>query len=98
MPILKYSRYTNSVLVKDSTNGTWVSGRELLIKSTRSDDIVYTWKENDRYDLLSQKFYGSPMHWWVIAEWNDKLHFLDLPSPGDVIKFPSLKRLVGEVI
>lgn len=61
------------------------------------DDLHYQVQMGDRIDLLSFKFYGDPILWWVIAVAND-LEILptDL-NVGDTLLIPS-PRYVLQVI
>lgn len=98
MPVYKNSRYANSILVREPSGKLWISGRDLITKRNFRDNIYHIWNKTDRYDILSQKYWGTPSYWWVIPEFNDKLHFFDVPNEGEVIVLPSLKTLVGVLL
>jgi len=34
--------------------------------------IKHVWKSNDRYWKLSERYYGDPKYWWIIAWFNKK--------------------------
>ena len=48
---------------------------------------LYLWKQADRYWKISQKYYQSPVYWWVIAQYNQKPTEAHL-SNGDIIIIP----------
>ncbi|MCX8008820.1 MAG: hypothetical protein N3A54_03915 [Patescibacteria group bacterium] len=58
---------------------------EELYDST--DFHIYNWKSGDRYIDISQKFYGTPEFWWVIAFIN-KTPLESSISPGENIYVP----------
>jgi hypothetical protein len=37
------------------------------------DFFVYTWKEGDRIDIVSDKFYGNSSLWWQIMDFNPEI-------------------------
>lgn len=98
MSIFEGSRYQNCVVIKEEDNTTWISGRSLITKKDFNDNIYYTWQEKDRYDLIAHKYYNDPSYWWVVAEFNNKMHFLDEPENGEVIVLPSLETLISEIL
>lgn len=48
----------------------------------------YTWKDNDRLDLLAYEAYGKPSFWWVIIEHNPEIKDLENIEPGTVLRIP----------
>lgn len=46
----------------------------------------------NRLDLISNKFYGTPLLWWAIAIMNNIDNPLDV-KPGIVLRIPSLKSI-----
>lgn len=63
-----------------------------------NDDIVYTVDSSDRIDNLSNRFYSTPILWWIIAIAND---FELLPNdmvPGNTIRIPSARRVFGDIL
>ena len=48
----------------------------------------------DRLDLVSHAYYGTPLLWWVIAEASNILNPLDVPV-GTVVRIPSKASLYG---
>ena len=62
------------------------------------DDIIYTVNQDDRIDLIANKFYGAADLWWVIAIAND-LNLLpsDL-KPYKPIRVPSPARVFNNIL
>ena len=54
----------------------------------------YYWRPNDNFYKISEKFYGDPKYWYVIAQFN-KLPFEGDIKVGDTIMVPRpLARVV----
>tara|TARA_R100000664_G_C2757374_1_gene145586 strand:+ start:1598 stop:1936 length:339 start_codon:yes stop_codon:yes gene_type:complete len=50
--------------------------------------ITYTWRYGDRYYNLSDRYYGQPKMWWVIAFFNQK-PAESMLRYGDIIYIPT---------
>lgn len=48
---------------------------------------THVWKLGDKFSKLSEKYYGDPTFWWVIARYNRKPTEHHLES-GDIIEIP----------
>lgn len=48
----------------------------------------HVWSATDKFWRLSEKFYGDPQYWWVIAFYNKKPTELDVES-GEIIFIPT---------
>lgn len=48
-----------------------------------------------RLDLISQKFYGVPDLWWVIANCNPAMDPMVGPNVADIIQVPTKLRLAS---
>lgn len=47
----------------------------------------HVWKQSDRFWKLSNKYYGDPGYWWVIARYNEQPTESHLDN-GDTIVIP----------
>lgn len=57
-------------------------------------EVGVIWSTGDRLWKLSQKYYGLPEYWWVIAFWN-QTHEMHI-TMGQVIYVPlPLERVIG---
>ena len=57
--------------------------------------IPYIWKSNDKYWKLSDKYYGDPKYWWLIAFFNQKPIEMEI-AVGDIIYIVQpLEKLLG---
>tara|TARA_R100001129_G_scaffold158521_1_gene122284 strand:+ start:155 stop:448 length:294 start_codon:yes stop_codon:yes gene_type:complete len=64
-----------------------------LTNKTNIVPVQHIWKTGDRYYKLSQKFYGVPELWWIIALYNQKPTEAHLKK-GDVVLIPTPIRTV----
>ncbi len=91
------NRYRNSFLVRDEA-GDWVSPVQPFTDSReRRSDILHTVVDHDRLDALASKYLGSPLLWWIIAEYNEILWFQDL-EVGEVLRIPSFETTYLELL
>jgi nucleoid-associated protein YgaU len=51
--------------------------------------LTYTWTSEDRIDLISSEFLGSPSLWWKIMDINPELTNPFTIAPGTVVRIPS---------
>lgn len=56
--------------------------------SVTNDDIYIIANETDRYDLLSQKYYGDSTLWWLLALANNHNKPTLYIEPGKQIRIP----------
>jgi nucleoid-associated protein YgaU len=65
-------KYLSSPTVVTNTKGPkyYTTG---ILNSIPEEEIpfYYTAVEGDRLDVLSNRFYGTPEYWWVIAKANN---------------------------
>lgn len=62
----------------------------------KATDIIIVMKENTRFDILSQKYYGNGKHGWIILQANPTFGGLqeDIPIGTKVrIPFPFMETL-----
>jgi hypothetical protein len=52
-------------------------------------------EEEDRLDLISYRYYQTPLLWWIIAEANGLTNLLVGPEVGDMLRVPSITTLYG---
>jgi hypothetical protein len=64
-----------------------------------SDEDLYIIAESaDRFDILSNKYYGDPKYWWVIAVANNINDASLYIEPGRQIRIPSdLPAILNEL-
>jgi hypothetical protein len=67
-------------------------GTQTLFYPTREERAQlniaqHIWSSTDKFWRLSEKYYGDPQYWWVIAFYNEKPTELDVSS-GDIILIP----------
>ncbi len=59
----------------------------------RENDIYVLSQFGDRFDSLSNQFYGTPHYWWYIAKAND-MNFNNIPE-GTQIRIPATPEFAG---
>lgn len=90
------SRYHKLNRIKDDEGDEYIESYEEMKLPERSDDryhLVEAGEEN-RLDLISHKYYGTPLLYWVIAEASN----LDDPQvvpAGITLRIPSRQSLYG---
>ncbi len=63
---------------------------------TAAGAMNYQVREGDRLDSLAQRFYRNPRKWWLIADANPQLLWLDeLLQPGQIIVIPRDRAVDG---
>lgn len=92
-------RYKNCKILtsKEDNNEIFISTREIPEPFAREDDVYHKLEVHEvgRLDKLSQKYYNTPMLWWVIAQANDIFDpFKEIPI-GTLIRIPSRQTLYG---
>ena len=53
----------------------------------QNNDIYVMTQWGDRFDLLSNEYYGTPQYWWYIAKANN-MKFNNIPE-GTTIRIPA---------
>jgi hypothetical protein len=51
--------------------------------------LTYTWTSEDRIDIVSSEFLGSPNLWWKIMDINPEIANPFNIAPGTVLRIPS---------
>ena len=77
------SRYFN---VDDETD---ILQSHLFKSNYKYNTTVVTEFESDRLDLVSQRVYNTPVHWWIIARFNAIINPNVVPA-GTQLKIPLL--------
>lgn len=85
----RFSYLSLAKLVQHKNFTFWGSIYFANLSEPRPDDIEYVIGEYDRIDLLSQKFYGTPRLWWVIAVVNNIYNISTEFHPKRKIRIPS---------
>jgi hypothetical protein len=62
------------------------------------DDTVYQVEDTDRIDSLSQKFYGTPDLWWVIARANNLVLLPRDLKVGMRLSIPTRVRVLTKIL
>lgn len=87
------SRYANGNLFLAYTNALQDYSVTVFrnFPSERADYFLYTWKENDRIDMVAKGFLGTAGTWWKVMDFNPEiLNPFDIPV-GTVIRIPNVR-------
>jgi len=71
---------------------------ELPIIEEGQDDILYQVQQEDRIDLLANRFYGNAELWWVIAVANNLALLPNDLKPFSTIRIPSNNRVYNKIL
>ena len=68
--------------------------RKSINRSTGDGYHIVTSITENRLDIISQKYYGTPIHWWAIAQANPHILFDPFNIPrGTSLRIPPLQTL-----
>ena len=92
-----YNRYRKAFRVPDG-NRVWLSPNTPIISTDpRFDDRLYTVREGDRLDVLSQAYLHDAQLWWVIAEYNNLFWMFDI-TVGQQLRIPSYEHVYMDLL
>jgi hypothetical protein len=93
-------------ILKDTSTKTYLLNifRNYIINEKAENSVLYyinyDVEDSDFCDTISQKYYGTPYLWWVIALFNDILNpfeEFDAPASLKILKPVYLYQLLTEV-
>ena len=92
------SRYTKIRRLQDKETGkiyneNWIA--QTIDKSSEDQFYVVTMNEEDRLDIISTSFYGTPKYWWVIAIANNIIDPFTLEI-GTNLRIPPIISLYNQ--
>ena len=91
---VKASRYSIYRQIVDEEKDTYLETvNQTVIKETDAD--IYhevQMHEENRLDILANKYYGSPIFWWVIAQANDLINPF-IVKQGTILRIPNYRSL-----
>ena len=90
------SRYSRLNRIIDTDGDEYIESYEPISFPERSDDRFYEVesKYENRLDLISHKFYGTPLLYWVIAEASE-LSDPQVVPVGTLLRIPNRQSLYG---
>lgn len=92
------SRYkTTRCIVDDETRNIYHESYNEYVFNESDDDRYYTVNINteNRLDIISNIFYGSPLNWWIIAMCNDIIDPFNIEI-DTVLRIPPITTLYEE--
>lgn len=87
------SRYQGFPYLYDEYNNRYYMGLQSNL-STDTSYSLYEVKQGDSYDSIAYNFYGSPLFYWVICDYNRIFDSLKNPTPGTQLKLPPLNSIL----
>lgn len=85
------SRYATGII--DYKNDSRLNKNQLSVyrffPQAKYTFLTYTWTSEDRIDIISFEFLGSPNLWWKIMDINPEIVNPFNIAPGTVIRIPS---------
>ncbi len=68
-----------------------------LIIAERDADVITTYNNTDRLDLMSMRYYETPDYWWIILAANEYDFEYDIPN-GELLRVPlPLEKVLEDV-
>lgn len=93
------NRYTNGTVTFTRDGKQFLVLRKPLNLSEDNTDTLVTIRDDltKRLDLISQKAYGTPQLWWVIAEFNGIRDPLFDIRAGQILRIPNIDRVLKSI-
>nr|DAP29834.1 MAG TPA: baseplate wedge protein [Bacteriophage sp.]DAS48236.1 MAG TPA: baseplate wedge protein [Caudoviricetes sp.]DAU66600.1 MAG TPA: baseplate wedge protein [Caudoviricetes sp.] len=90
----KISRYSKLKRLVNLNGDTYIETPNKFTIEESNRDIYYSVEKGfeDRLDLISNKFYGTPLMYWAIAVMNHIDNPLDVPV-GVVLRIPAIESI-----
>lgn len=90
------SRYKNLNVITDDTGDQYIESYESFDIPESNEDKYHVVQsgEKNRLDLISYKYYGTPLLHWVIAEANDISDMFEVEI-GRILRIPAKSTLYG---
>ena len=92
------SRYTNLRRLYDEEKGVYYHeswNQKFIDESAEDNFFTVTESEENRLDLVSYSYYGTPNYWWVIAIANYIIDPFNVPV-GTNLRIPPIVSLYNE--
>ena len=86
------NRYTNIKSSKTDEGTVYINNPIYPEIPLSEDDIYVVTTAGDRYDTLSQQFYGDPSLWWIIASANTSTRSALNVEKGVQLRIPASKE------
>ena len=88
------SRYSRcSRIIYDNEEIIESMDRIIIPKTTKDRFHEVSARDENRIDLISNQYYGTPRYWWVIAYASNIYNPLDLPI-GTILRIPPREEMI----
>lgn len=88
----RLSRYSTFPYYYDTEDNKYIYGTVSHLDPT-TPYTSYVVKKNDTYDSISLAFYGSPLYFWVICDFNNINDPFGVPAEGSSLSIPILSSI-----
>lgn len=68
-----------------------------LNKTAKQTYQLYTVQQNDTWNLISYKFYGTIRLWWIVCKFNGIINSVNEPEAGTNIRILN-KEIVSDIL
>jgi nucleoid-associated protein YgaU len=84
------SRYATGIIyaAQDARTGRYANSVRRVFPTKTTAFITYTWKANDRLDIIANEFLGTPAYWWKIMDVNPELVDPMNIATGTAVRIP----------
>lgn len=86
------NRYENIKLTRTDEGTSYINNPIYPEIPLSEDDFYVITTAGDRYDTLSQQFYGDPSLWWIIAAANNSTRSALTVEKGVQLRIPGSKE------
>jgi len=93
------TRYTSGQIAENRSGQRFLVLRDPLVLEEGADDVFISVDDDivRRPDLIADKAYNNPDLWWVIYEFNGIRDPLFELKVGDVLRIPSIDRVMNAI-
>lgn len=90
----KTSRYSIYRQILDDNNILYTeTANQIIVDDSELDQFHEVLKEEEnRLDIISNKYYGTPDYYWIIAMGNNLIDPF-IVKPGDILRIPNFSSL-----
>lgn len=91
-----FSRYNNlSTYYDTEEKKRYYETNKPIIKNKNIQFITHTVGVNETLDTIALKYYGNPLYWWIIADFNNIQDVFNLKE-GYNLKLPNFNQISSQ--
>lgn len=93
----RVSRYSIFPYYYNRLDEKYIYGITAQLKDNNTTYVNHTVKLRDTLDTLSLYYYGSPLYYWIIADFNRIQDPYKELKEGDILKIPTFNNIEFDV-